>query len=614
MRRWVLAAVAAGTLGAAPGALAAPAQDRDPGPQASAAAASASRTAAGQRARRCRRAQVRIAVRGRRARCVAARTLARGLPRTSAGLLGSIVGAARPTRASKGSIASALGDRGAAVFAWEDRLVVAGQQAIAARKRALGIATAGARVSQTDGTDNDLGLQLAGPLDWAMTAGAIIKSIKEGGGNLDTGRTTEQTKGTLISLEGESFSFELQGTDGVQVKCPKQGGIVEATGTFKGTRTYKPPGAQAPVTETVTGTFKITGRVDRRAKLTSYDVEVSVTDSRSATPTSGTAKGIKPRATAKESAIITSSAVGITGGAGREKLVTAAIGYAQREGLAFVQDAEAVFDKQASCLEAVPSPKVVKSGTQKEVTIRVKSRITGQPVESDLTLQPSGGATVSPQTTTTTPSKPAKVRVKMPAKGKGSQVRAAAAKGSVAITGLSERGRARGTVGSDEVPETFEVAFDVRGEGRFATHDATGTFRSTVLARRQDDGTTWKGSAQAAWSDLGATSKVSRCSYASPLSGGTLGVELTRTGESTVKVTWTTPDGAGLASSFTVTCTFPPNPPAVVAGQPGPSLVPLRPESVTLPITGGSRPLTGSITVGGDGFFTNGTLTVTPGE
>lgn len=612
MRRWVVAAIAVGVLGAAPAAAAAPARDRDAGPRAS--AVSAAPAAAKQRAPRCRRTQVRVAVRGRRARCIPVRTLAKGLPRTSAALLGSIVGAARPARAAKGSIASALGDRGPAVFDWEDRLVAAGQRAIAARKRALGIATASARISQTDGTDNDLGLQLAGPLDWAVKAGALIKSIKEGGSNLDTGRTTEQTKGTLISLEGESFSFELQGTDGVQVKCPKQGGIVEATGTFKGTRTYKPPGAQEPITETVTGTFKITGRVDRKAKLTSYDVEVSVADSRSATPTTGTAKGVRPRATAKESAIITSSSVGITGASGREKLVTAAIGYAQREGLAFVQDAEAVFNRQASCLEAVPTPKVVKSGTQKQVTIRVKSRITGQPVESDLTLEPSGGATVSPKTITTTPSKPAKVQVKMPAKGKGSRVRAAAAKGSVAITGLSERGRARGTVGSDEVPETFEVAFDVRGEGRFATHDATGTFRSTIVARRQGDGTTWKGSAEAAWSDLSATSKVPECAYASPLSGGTLGVELTSTGGNTVKVTWTTPNGAGLASSFTVTCTFPPNPPAIVAGQPGPSLVPLQPDAATLPITGGTQALTGSITVGGDGFFTNGTLTVTPGE
>ncbi|MCU0314778.1 MAG: hypothetical protein MUC84_12050, partial [Solirubrobacteraceae bacterium] len=416
MRATLIAVLMGAGLLALPGA--APAGSGPaPDPAVAGAAGPAAAPAAKRKAKRCRRGQVRVAPRGRAARCLSARSLTRGLPRTSAGLLGSIVSQARPGPAAKGSIAAALGGRANDVFAWEDRLVATGQQAINARKRALGLASA--RAAQTGG-GNDLGLDIgATPIGWAMDVAARIERLKSGNVGTDTGRTTEQTKGTLISLEGESYSFELQGTDGVQVKCPKQGGVVEATGSFKATRTYTVPG-QGPVTETVTGTFTITGRVSRSAQLTSYDVKVNVTDSGSATPTTGQATGIKPRATAKESAIITSKEVKITGGRpGRERLVAAAIGFAQREGLAFVQDAENVFNKEASCLQAQPTPKTVKSGQSAQVTIKVVSRITGKPVESDLTLQPSGGATVTPTKTSTTPSKPAKVQVKMPAKGKG---------------------------------------------------------------------------------------------------------------------------------------------------------------------------------------------------
>lgn len=558
------------------------------------------------RVKRCRRGQVRVALRGRRARCVPARTLGRGLPRTAAGLLGSIVSQGRPGREVKGSIAARLGSRAADVFRWEDRLVAAGQQAIGARKRQLGIAArARARAAQ-----ENLGLELAGPLQWASEAQAFIERLRSGG--TDTGRANEQTKGRLISQEGETYTFELQGTDGVQVKCPKEGGVVEASGTFKATRTYTVPGSGA-VTETVTGTFTIIGRVNRSAQLTSYDVKVKVTDPGSATPTSGEARGIKPRASAKESAIITSNEVKITGGrAGREKLVAAAIGYAQREGLAFVQDAENVFNRQASCLKAEATPKTVKSGTTKDVTVRVVSRITGKPVESDLTLQPAGGATASPQKTTTTPSKPAKVKVKMPAKGKGSRARAAA-NASVSITGLSERGRAKGSIGSDEVPEAYDVAIDVQGEGRFATHDATGTLRATIVATRQggDGAPRWRGTVASGWTDLSATSKIPDCSYGSPVSSGGLAAEIAATDDGErVTVTWGA-DGEqqGLTATFTVSCEN-----GSVAGQPGPSLVGIGPEAFTLPLAGGTQAVGGGVTLGADGFFNTGTVTLTPRE
>jgi hypothetical protein len=608
MRATLIAVIVGAGLLVLPGA--APAgSPTGPAPAVAGASGPDAAPSARRQVKRCRRGQVRVAPRGRAARCVSTRALTRGLPRTSAGLLGSLVSQARPGPAARGSIAAALGGRANDVFAWEDRLVAAGQRAIAARKQALGLA--GARAAQTGG-DNDLGLQIVGPLGWGMEAAALLERLKSGSSGTDIGRTREQTKGTLISLEGESYSFALQGTDGVQVKCPKAGGIVEATGTFTATRTYTVPG-QGPVTENLTGTFTITGRVNRQAQLTSYDVKVSVSDAGSATPTSGQATGIKPRATAKESAIITSKEVKITGGrAGRERLVAAAIGYAQREGLAFVQDAENVFNREASCLKAEPTPKTVKSGQTAQVTIKVISRITGKTVESDLTLQPSGGATVTPQKTSTTPANPAKVKVKMPAKGKGSRARAAAT-ASVAITGLSELGRARGRVGSDEIPEAYDVRIQIQGQGRFATHDASGTLDVTVLAPRQGEEARWTGTAQAAWTDVGAASKTD-CSYGSPVSGGPIEVTVTLAGDDAVSVTWGPQgDGNGLLATLTATCPADPRP-AVIAGQAAVGLVGISEGPFRLPLGGGSQALSGGVTTGSDGFFNTGTLTLTPRE
>ncbi len=47
-------------------------------------------------------------------------------------------------------------------------------------------------------------------------------------------------------------------------------------------------------------------------------------------------------------------------------------------------------------------------------------------------------------------------------------------------------------------------------------------------------------------------------------------------------------------------------------GQAGVSPMGMTPRSFDLPAGGGTQPLSGSIQDGGDGFFTNGTLTVTP--
>lgn len=406
--------------------------------------------AAKAKARQCKKGQVRIATRGARARCVKVSTLAKGLPRGRTRLLGSLATGSRIPASTKGSIAARLGRGLPAIAAWEARLVAAGQAAAA---RTAG---ATARAAQSPGTENDLGLELVGPLGWAQSAAEFIKSVKEGqGGIRDTGRDQE-TKGKLIKVGGESYEFSVAEGGEPKLFCPNAKGVVKASGVLKVRRTYTPPGTQVPVVEQLTIEYTITGYVDKKATLTKYDVDVKVigTGGGAGGTTTGSAKGVKPRATGIP--IIAGDAIRIGGASGRDRLVATAIAYAQEEGLKFVQDAENRFNREASCLTTEQKPAKVKPGTQQEVTIKVISRITGKQVDSDLTLQPSGGAEVTPTTTTTTPSKPARVKVKMPAKGKGSSVRArAAASASVGITGLSEQGRAVGTIGPDGLPERF---------------------------------------------------------------------------------------------------------------------------------------------------------------
>jgi hypothetical protein len=51
--------------------------------------------------------------------------------------------------------------------------------------------------------------------------------------------------------------------------------------------------------------------------------------------------------------------------------------------------------------------------------------------------------------------------------------------------------------------------------------------------------------------------------------------------------------------------------PPPVAGQPGPGLVGATPMRFELPPTGGSVPVTGGVQLDGEGFFNDGTITVT---
>ncbi len=179
-------------------------------------------------------------------------------------------------------------------------------------------------------------------------------------------------------------------------------------------------------------------------------------------------------------------------------------------------------------------------------------------------------------------------------------------KSSWKVVALSKAGKktVAGALEGDQGPYT--VTLDDHETGHFATNDATGHLTGT-LALTAVEGSVpqrWTASAPVNWADLTSTSKTD-CFYNNPVSGGSwtatitalandqIHVELNFTAETLV--TWTVNCEGG----------------ASIPGQAGVSPMGMTPRSFDLPADGGTQPLAGSIEYGGDGFFTNGTLTVT---
>jgi hypothetical protein len=155
--------------------------------------------------------------------------------------------------------------------------------------------------------------------------------------------------------------------------------------------------------------------------------------------------------------------------------------------------------------------------------------------------------------------------------------------------------------------ETFEVTLDVRGEGRFATHDASGTMHSVLRARRS--GETWTDSGPLQWQNVGFASKTD-CAYVDVVVPAIAwSVTITDTG-SQLMVAWSRSGNDSTTAS--VDCPGDPFDPPPIPGQPGPSLLNTGPESFTLPYTGGTMPISDVVQDGGDGFFDAGTISVEP--
>lgn len=181
------------------------------------------------------------------------------------------------------------------------------------------------------------------------------------------------------------------------------------------------------------------------------------------------------------------------------------------------------------------------------------------------------------------------------------------ARSSWRIQALSRAGKKTVTGDlADEVP-AYVVTLNDAETASFATHDASATLGGTLTLQPVTGSTPqrWTDLAPVTWSAITATAKID-CSYVDPTAAGTWSVTITDVGGDRIRVE------LGFSSettvSFTVLC--PDAPP--IHGQPGPRPVGLGPLSFELPAGGGVQPLSGSVAQGADGFFSNGTLTVTP--
>ena len=160
----------------------------------------------------------------------------------------------------------------------------------------------------------------------------------------------------------------------------------------------------------------------------------------------------------------------------------------------------------------------------------------------------------------------------------------------------------------DKVKCGYRVTFVVNGTGIFATHDASGRISIETDAVPAGPGK-WTATAPSAWQNLSFTSKTD-CAYVSPVTGGTFTAELQLTPANLLHVTWSTDAGGGTATA-SVDC--PPSDeydPPPIPGQVGPSLVGIAPLSFEFPAEGGSQAISGGVTLGSDGFFNDGALTV----
>jgi hypothetical protein len=179
---------------------------------------------------------------------------------------------------------------------------------------------------------------------------------------------------------------------------------------------------------------------------------------------------------------------------------------------------------------------------------------------------------------------------------------------AASVVATSVAGRVRGNWDARRHP-SYKVVFTSAQTANTATHDATATLSGTLFTVPQEgsDPQTSTASGPVDWSNIVFTPKIG-CSYQDPVSGGTWGVTITDQPGDTIRVTWTADNATRVTAS--VAC---PGAPAI-PGQPGPRPLGVEPVSFVLPATGGTQRLTGSVTSDDGGFFTDGTIVVTPND
>jgi hypothetical protein len=166
-----------------------------------------------------------------------------------------------------------------------------------------------------------------------------------------------------------------------------------------------------------------------------------------------------------------------------------------------------------------------------------------------------------------------------------------------------------------KLSDVYEVTLDVNGEGRFATHSATGAIHMTLPARRNDPGRqVWRATGPLQWSGVAFATTIDQCpliDYVIPTINWS--VTILDAGEGQLLVTWTRDGNDGATAS--VDCR-PDDPgdadPPPIPGMVGVSLLNTAPEAFHVPYAGGVQAVSGVVADGGDGFFNTGSITVTP--
>jgi hypothetical protein len=158
--------------------------------------------------------------------------------------------------------------------------------------------------------------------------------------------------------------------------------------------------------------------------------------------------------------------------------------------------------------------------------------------------------------------------------------------------------------------ETFEVTLDAKGAGHFATHDASATMHSVLLARRSGD--EWTAGGPLQWQNVAFSSKTD-CAYVDmvvpPVAWS---VKIADAGDH-LTVTWSDDGNDSTTASVDCPPSGPGDPdPPPIPGQAGTALINTGPGTFSLPYTGGITPISGGVQDGGDGFFNDGTITVKP--
>ncbi len=293
--------------------------------------------------------------------------------------------------------------------------------------------------------------------------------------------------------------------------------------------------------------------------------------------------------------------------AATDALLLAGVEYLR--GVALKRGEKHWYDDEACLrLDGKPAASKLRAGQQTKVTASNAKAADGTPVKTGLTA--SGVASLLPGTASMAAGATFDFTLTAP--------NATPTVSSWKVVALSRAGKktVQGTLGDQAA---YEVKLDDHELGDFATHTSNGRIVATLRPEpvAQSNPAKWTGGGPLAWSEVTATSKIQYCDTVSPISGGAW----------TVTITQATPETLTVALDFsadtrvlwTMHCDFPPDPggggdppPTDSPGLQGPSVLAMTPLTFTVPAAGGTQALGGTLLDGGDGFTTNGTLTVTP--